>query len=138
MKLPKIFLFFLLVASIFTLTPEENQVTIIDIDEFNVNYSEEDCIKVMEALKNILNQIYVYDDISKNPPNDSYYGVVNLTEEFEKIPTSNRKYFDFYRDIKKVIAKVKDLHFYFTAFNYTNNDIHINENLCLYAYINLC
>ena len=127
MILPKLFLFFLLITSIFTLASEVNDIKLVDIDEFNVNYSEEDCKKVKDIFKNIFKQIYVYNDISKDPPNETYYGIVNLTEEFDKIPTSNRKYLDFYRDIKKVIGKVKDLHFYFSAKNYTNNDIHINE-----------
>ena len=127
MILPKLFLFFLLITSIFTFSPEVNDIKLVDIDEFNVNYSEEDCKKVKDIFKNIFKQIYVYNDISKDPPNETYYGIVNLTEEFDKIPTSNRKYLDFYRDIKKVIGKVKDLHFYFSAKNYTNNDIHINE-----------
>ena len=121
------FIFFILINSIFSLAHEENGFDIINIDELNVEYSEENCKKVIDILKNVVKEIYVYNDIFKNPPNKNYYGVVNLIEELEAIETSDRKYFDFYRDIKRVTAKTKDIHFSFQARNYTNNNILIDQ-----------
>ena len=69
MKSLNIFIFFILLNSIFSLAPEEIGINIIDIDDLNVDYSEENCRKVIDILKNIVKEIYVYDDISKNPPN---------------------------------------------------------------------
>ena len=127
MKSLNIFIFFILVNSIFSLVPDEIGINIIDIDDLNVGYSEENCKKVIDILKYIMNEIYVFNDIYKNPPNKTFYGEVNIIEELENITTSERKYFDFYRDIKKVLAKIKDFHFFFQARNYTNNNILIDQ-----------
>jgi len=143
MKSYNLFIFFILVNSLYSLAPEENGIDVIDIDDLNVYYSEENCKKVIDILKNIVKEIYVYGDISKNPPNKTYYAEVNLTEELEAIETSNRRYFDFYRDIKRVLSKTKDIHFTFQARNYTNNNILIDNiyacvPISLYVYITLC
>ena len=120
-----LFISFSYINSIF---PEEELPLIgLDIDDLNVDYDKSKCQKVINTLITLVNEIYVYNDISKNPPNAEYYGVINLEEEFKKIETINRKYYDFYRDIKRVIAKMRDLHFYFTAKNCTENGTQIDK-----------
>ena len=53
---------------------------------------------------------YVYLDITKNPPN-GFHEKIDLIEELKKINiTTERPFYEFYRDIKRVISKVKDLH----------------------------
>ena len=121
------FILFSMISLIFSRSPDLSSVEIIDIDDLNVDYDESYCKKVIDVLIKVVNEIFVYTDISKNPPNKDYYGEIDLESEFKKIPTQNRKYLDFFRDIKKVIAKTKDLHFAFHAKNITGKDIKIDE-----------
>ena len=113
---------------IMSLAPEEvNGYDIIDLDDLNVDMTEENCQKVISGLINLVKYDYVYTDIANDPPNEEYYGTVNLTSELEAIETKNRKYYDFYRDIKRVINKLRDLHFLFKAKNCSEKINQINN-----------
>ena len=55
-------------------------------------------------------ETYVYLDIAKNPPN-SFHSKINITEELINIDISKPKpFYEFFRDIKRTIAKLKDIH----------------------------
>ena len=127
MKSLNYFILFILINLVFSIIPEETGIITVDIEELNIDYNETNCKKVIDILVNLVNEIYIYNDISYKPPNESYYGSVNLTKEFLEIPTKDRKYYDFFRDIKKVIAKTKDLHFLLEAKNFTEDGIPINN-----------
>ena len=67
-------------------------------------------------MKNIISNItsiiegYAYLDISKNPPN-SLHEQINLIEELNDInTTTDRPFYEFYRDIRRVVGKLKDVH----------------------------
>ena len=129
---------FLSITFIYSLAPDELKLTSYDIDDFNTDYDEDSCKKVIDILINLVEEVYVFNDIAKNPPDKEYYGVINIVEEFRKINTKNRKYYDFYRDIKRVIAKLKDLHFLFTAKNNTIDGVQIDTlMMCLPLSLNV-
>ena len=104
----------------------------IELDDFDVEIEESKCKKVIDTLKYMVKEVFVYNDIIKNPPNKDYYGSVNLTEELNKIETRERKYYDFYRDIKRIAAKLKDMHFIFSATKCLENKVCIDKlSMCL-------
>ena len=80
-------LLFISLNYIFSIIPEESPLVKLNIDDLNVDYNETKCQKVIDILINLTNEIYVYNDISKKPPNEDYYGVINLTDEFLQIET---------------------------------------------------
>ena len=117
-------LFFISFNFAFSLIPKEQIIfNAISLDDLNVDYNETLCNKVIDSLINLVSDIYIYNDIAKHPPNEDYYGKIDIIEELKKIETKDRKYYDFYRDIKRVIAKTKDLHFLLSAKNFTENGI---------------
>ncbi len=56
----------------------------IYLDAFNKEIEESKCKKVIDTLKYAVKEVFIYNDIIKNPPNKNYYGSVNLVEEFNK------------------------------------------------------
>ena len=88
-------------------SPQRVQYT---IDDFNVDFPEENCTHAIDSLIKLFQGGYVYTDIKKNPPNVDYFGAADIIEELKNIETSNRKYYDFFRDVKRVVGKLKDGH----------------------------
>ena len=88
-------------------SPQRVQYT---INDFNVDFPEENCTHAIDSLIKLFQEGYVYTDIKKNPPNVDYFGAADIIEELKNIETSNRKYYDFFRDVKRVIGKLKDGH----------------------------
>ena len=107
-------------------------LSLVDLDDFNIAIEESKCKKVVDTLIYMLEEIYIFNDIAKNPPNNEYYGSIDLIKELKKIETKDRKYYDFYRDIKRTIAKLKDMHFLFSASKCIENGSCINQlSMCL-------
>ena len=79
-------------------------------DDINVYIPEENCKLVIDSFKKIFEDGYVYTEIKKNPPNPEYFGAADLIADLDNIKTKNRKYYDFYRDLRKIIGKMRDLH----------------------------
>ena len=101
------------------------------IDIFNVEFPESSCQNVIQNVIKIVEEGYAYTDIIKNPPNKEYFGKYDLLEQLKKIETNNRKFYDFYRDIRRITAQMKDLHFnIFPEFSPNNINIESIE-ICL-------
>ena len=71
---------------------------------------------VISNLSTIIENNYIFYDIVKNPPqpikNVNYsHPAFDFKEAFNKISTTNRRFYDFYQDIKEVLGKPRDLHF---------------------------
>jgi hypothetical protein len=89
-------------------------------------YKEVDSTYMNNIISNLTSLLegYVYLDIVKNPPN-SKHQKINLIEELKKINTTSKKpFYNFFRNIRRVIGSVKDVHFalmplYNQALNYT-------------------
>ena len=114
----------------------QNNLSIIDLDDFNVNIEESKCQKVIDTLIYLMKEIYIYTDIAKFPPNKDYYGSVDIIEELNNIDIHDIKYYDFFRSIKRILAKLKDFHVRFVASKCIQNGICI-ENLIMCLPISL-
>ena len=80
------------------------------LDDLNVDYPEEKCKLVVENVKKLMIEGYIYTDIIRNPPNPEYFGKVDLISDLDNVITKKRKYYDFFRDIRRIIGKMKDGH----------------------------
>ena len=123
MKISKISITILLICFLDSkeLLEKENVQQNITIDDFNVNISENNCSIVIESLVKLFEEGYIYTDIKKNPPNKDYFGATDIIEELKNIPIENRKYYDFFRDIKRILGKIKDGHLAILAYKSPNN-----------------
>ena len=82
---------------------------------YDEEMSEETCEKIINNLKDIL-EIYVYTDIAKNPPDipgyqNYHHNPIDLKGELDKVSKVNRKFYEFYQEIEKILTSTKDLHF---------------------------
>jgi hypothetical protein len=66
------------------------------IDDFNIDFSEEKCKIVVDNVKKLMEEGYIYTDIIKNPPNPDYFGTVDLIADLNGVETKNRKFYDFF------------------------------------------
>ena len=92
----------------------------ITIDDINQPFSEENCTIAIENLIRLFKEGYIYTDIKKNPPNVDYYGAVDIIDELNKTSVKDRKYYDFFRDIKRILGKIKDGHLNIAAYQSPN------------------
>ena len=80
----------------------------------NLTETEKNLNLVLENLSEILNKVYVYNEISKNPPqpefNKTYYSKINIQEQLKNINTKNTTVYYFYRDIKLILNSFGDYH----------------------------
>lgn len=109
------FFYLILSFDIEEILDESYNITLNKIDKFttddlNVDISEEKCKLVIESFKTLYNDGYTYTEIKKNPPNPDYFKAADLISDLNNIKTKDRKYYDFYRDIKEIIGKMRDLH----------------------------
>ena len=80
--------------------------------------TEEYCTEVINNIVGLLKEGYVYLDFYKSPIKqkaDESYSIeaLDLVKELEDIPKKNRKFYDFVRDIRKIIRKTGDGHLSF-------------------------
>ena len=93
---------------------EYKQTCILD-KIYDEEMSEENCTKIINNLKDIL-EIYVYTDIAKNPPDienypNYHHKPIDLKAELDKVSKTNRKFYEFYQEIEKILTSTRDLHF---------------------------
>ena len=86
----------------------------------NETVSEEYCSNVISNITKLLEEGYIFLDFYKSPlkpKGDESYNINNLDliQELEAIPKTDRKFYDFYRDIIKIIRKTGDNHLDFLA-----------------------
>lgn len=122
---------FLIISQVFSFekgeTPDKsNKISLNEdkkytTDDLNVDISEEKCKIVIENLIKLLEDAYIYTEIRKNPPDPKYFKPVDLISELNNIKTNDRKYYDFFRDIKSILGKTKDMHLSIFASSTPNN-----------------
>ena len=99
---------------------DENQEIFISYRQFSqldelmdLDISQEKCEKIIKSLQEAI-ELYVYLDIAQNPPDVGIPGYhhrkINLKEEIGNISTKNRKFYEFYQEIKTILNIVKDGH----------------------------
>ena len=110
----------LLMAFLILIKAQDDYETLI-----NENVTEEHCKNVISNLTTVLDEVYVYTDYLKGPIQQKGFQVyddqVDLLAELNNIETKNRRFYDFYRDIKKILTKTKDGHLYFATNETPNN-----------------
>jgi len=90
------------------------------IDYINGKPLEENAFKnILEYLNNIFDDAYAFNEVAMNPTqpdfNSSYHNKVNIREELNnliyRVESHNiTKNYEFYREIMKIISKLKDSH----------------------------
>ena len=69
--------------------------------------SKEFCQEVITNAIGIIEEFYVFKDFLKAPIQpkglDNYFPDVDLIKELEEVNTTNRTFYDFYRDFQRVI-----------------------------------
>jgi hypothetical protein len=94
----------------------------------NEKVSEQYCNDVITNLVTAIDELYIYSDFIKAPRQpegyDNYIPKVDLVKELNAINKKDRYFYDFYRDIKKVLTKTRDGHFSFNA-NKTPNKTYL-------------
>ena len=97
--------------------------------------TEEYCTEVINNVIALLKEGYVYLDFYKSPikpkANESYsIEAINLVSELEAIPRKNRKFYEFIRDIIKIVRKTGDGHLKFYPEKSPGG---INLGLCIFS-----
>ena len=97
----------------------------------NEEVSEEYCTAVISNITKLLEEGNVYLEFYKSPiqkKRNEIYDIetLDLIKELEAIPKTNRKFYDFYRDICKIIKKTGDNHLGFIAGPSPINKINLN------------
>ena len=101
---------------------EQNQDIVISYRQFSnldeiidEELSQEKCEQIIKTLRDLL-ELYVYQDIAQNPPEieniaNYHHRKINLKEEIGKVSSKNRKFYEFYQEIKAIMSVVRDGHF---------------------------
>ena len=82
-----------------------------NIDIFNVGFPDDKSEIVINSIIKLIEQGYIYNDILKNPPNDTDISKIDIVKELKKVNVNNKKFFDFYREIRRIISQEKDRYF---------------------------
>ena len=96
-----------------------------DIDEvLDKDVKSVDAKSIKTNLINYLD-LYVYLDIAKNPPiiegfPNYHHRKVDLIKEIKSVIIRKRKFYEFYQEIKKILATTRDLHLIVASFQYNN------------------
>ena len=121
---------FLLILLIFPILSQYD-----DIYEqiLNETVSEEYCSNVISNITKLLEEGYIFLDFYKSPikpKGDESYNInkLDLIQELEAIPKTDRKFYDFVRDIYKIIRKTGDNHLSFSV------SISPSQKLNLFSY----
>jgi len=78
------------------------------------NENPENMKSIIEQISSTFNEVYTFNEISKNPPqpkyDKNYYKKINLQEQLKNINTNNITKYQFYQEIRKIIDSLGDYH----------------------------
>ena len=105
------------------------------IKDWRRKVTEEYCTEVIKNIVALLKEGYIYLDFYKSPIKpkaDESYSIdqIDLVGELEAIPTKDRKFYEFVRDIRKIIRKTGDEHLNFYPENSPGG---LNLGLCAFS-----
>ena len=100
---------------IFLIIPVLSQDDDVYEELINIEAPEEYCTEVIGNITKLLEEGYIFLDFYKSPlkpKGDESYDIdtIDIIKELEDIPKTDRKFYDFFRDIQKVIKKTGDNH----------------------------
>ena len=80
------------------------------VNEINkyYQYNKTDYENIISNLIKLFEKRYIFLDIAKSPPPP--FQPFDLIKELKSIKTENRKFYEFYQDLKKCLLKLKDGH----------------------------
>ena len=121
----------------FTLKIEKEPVQSIDVDYgetspisplLNEQLEKYFCENVIKNLIEMFD-LYIYTDISKNPPNiegiaNYHHRKIDVQKELSEVKTEGRFFYEFYQEIMTIINTLRDYHLKFYA-AYSQNGIPI-------------
>ena len=101
---------------------QKSQIDELLDEELEETYCENvisNLIKVFDA--------YVYTDIAKRPPDikdytNYHHEKIDLKGVISKVERKDRKFYEFYQEIKKILTSTKDLHFNVELTKYKNKN----------------
>ena len=103
------------------------------VKEINsINHSKNYYDNIIENIKKLLKEKYIYLDIAKNPPLP--YKAIDIIGELNKIDTQGITYYDFYQKVFEIIIKLQDPHLSFLfkpilEYEYISPVYYISEKL---------
>ena len=120
MKNIRIFLLYFLFniyLSIYIYNPKEI------FDYLNKEITSKETLEfIKEKISQTFEDAYAFNQIAKDPPqpdfDSNYYNKVDIQKEIKKINTYNKTFYNFYQDLKEVLARLKDDHISIDFYNY--------------------
>lgn len=122
-----------LISSIFASQADDTYEKLI-----NETVSEEYCKAVISNITKLLKEVYIYSDFYKSPISPTAHEIysiepIDLIKELEAIPTKDRKFYEFIRDIYKIQRKTRDGHLGFLCHK-SPSGISLRVNLFMTPY----
>ena len=82
-------------------------------DYFNKErLSQDEYKEIINLIIETLEDIYAFNEISKNPPQPEYYNSyffpINVKQKLKEMNTSNISTYEFYQNVTKILAQLKD------------------------------
>jgi len=88
-----------------------------DLAESYIDYVISNLVSIIDS--------YVFLDIAQNPQifktSHSTHSPIDLIASLNNVKTENRQYYEFYREIRQILASVRDMHF--NIFSFTSPDL---------------
>ena len=86
------------------------------LEELYEPITEDYAKNLISNLSSIVEKYYVYNEIAQNPPKpnglENYtHAPINISKALNALETKNRKFYDFYREIREILGTPRDLHF---------------------------
>ena len=74
--------------------------------------SQDEYNEIISLIIETLDDIYAFNEISKNPPQPDYYNSyftpINVNEKLKKINTTNICTYEFYQNVTKILSELRD------------------------------
>ena len=105
---------FLLLIILFNCSNQEYIYTPEEVfDYFNDQiFSKEKYHEIIQNIINILKEVYIFDEIIKNPPqpdfDKTYFPVVDFEQKLNEINYNNISIYKFYQSIQEILSSFKD------------------------------
>ena len=107
-------LFLILIINIFSISSEAYVYSPEEVFKYlkNQTLSKSDYKEIIDLICKTLEDIYAFNEISKDPPQPNYYNTyftaVNIGQRLKQINLVGISMYEFYQNITKILAELKD------------------------------